>query len=172
MQEPSRNVSCQDIGRVGHKKKCPIGARRKENGKVASRWRGKLTCPPSREKNGSWRAVWTRRRSTERTSRSAKEYRTGPEEDERCSLREKYHRRWSTQTLFGVRQKDNELLRAFVKRFTNAKLESPYASEDLTMSAFVQGLKESELHTSLIKRLLDLLTICSNGPPSMLTWRR
>lgn len=31
----------------------------------------------------------------------------------------------STQTLFGVRQKDNEPLRAFLKRFISAKLESP-----------------------------------------------
>lgn len=57
-----------------------------------------------------------------------------------------------TQTLFGVRQKDNEPLRAFLKLFTTAKLESPDASEDLTMSAFIQGLKEGELHTSLIKK--------------------
>lgn len=54
----------------------------------------------------------------------------------------------STQTLFGVRQKDNEPLRAFLKRFTMAKLEYPDASEDLAMSAFIQGLKEGELHAS------------------------
>lgn len=39
-----------------------------------------------------------------------------------------------------------------MKRFTTAKLESPDALEDLTMSAFIQGLKEGELHTSLIKK--------------------
>lgn len=39
-----------------------------------------------------------------------------------------------------------------MKRFTTAKLESPDVLEDLTMSAFIQGLKEGELHTSLIKK--------------------
>lgn len=58
----------------------------------------------------------------------------------------------STQTLFGVRQKDNEPLRAFVKTFISAKMESLDASEDLTMSAFIKGLKEGELHTSVIKK--------------------
>lgn len=37
----------------------------------------------------------------------------------------------STQTLFGGKQKDNEPLRAFVKRFTTATLESPEASDHL-----------------------------------------
>lgn len=58
----------------------------------------------------------------------------------------------STQTLFGVRQKYNKPLRAFVERFISANIESLDASEDLTMSAFIQGLKEGELHTSLIKK--------------------
>lgn len=58
----------------------------------------------------------------------------------------------STQTLFEVKQKDNEPLSDFVKRFTTATLESPEGSDDLIVSAIIQGLEERELHTSLIKR--------------------
>lgn len=43
-------------------------------------------------------------------------------------------------------------MRAFVKRFTTATLESPDASDDLIMSAFIQGLRECELHTLLTKK--------------------
>lgn len=58
----------------------------------------------------------------------------------------------SNLTLYGMRQKDNEPLRAYLKRFTIATLEVPEASQDVLITSFSQGLHEGDFYTSLAKK--------------------
>ncbi|XP_012852392.1 PREDICTED: uncharacterized protein LOC105972002 [Erythranthe guttata] len=58
----------------------------------------------------------------------------------------------SALTLFGVRQEEQEPLRNFVRRFTNASREVPGLSQDVLTNALMQGLRDGELFRSLAKR--------------------
>lgn len=66
---------------------------------------------------------------------------------------------WSNLSLYGMRQKENEPLRSYVKRFTTAALEVP---EDC----------RNEIFTPRSQRKLRRIGMsCSNELPSMLTLR-
>lgn len=54
-----------------------------------------------------------------------------------------------TITLFSIKQRVEEPLREYVKRFTAAMLEVPIASEEILISAMAQGLREGDLFRSL-----------------------
>lgn len=51
--------------------------------------------------------------------------------------------------MFNVKQKENEPLRSYIKRFTTATLEVPITSEEILVSALVQGLREGEFFKNL-----------------------
>lgn len=55
----------------------------------------------------------------------------------------------STITLFSIKQRAEESLRGYVKRFNTAMLEVPAASEEIKISALSQGLREGDLFRSL-----------------------
>lgn len=54
-------------------------------------------------------------------------------------------------SLFSIKQY-GEALRAYVTQFTKACLEVPSASEEVNMSALMQGLQTCLLRTSLAKK--------------------
>lgn len=55
----------------------------------------------------------------------------------------------STITLFSIKQRAEESLRGYVKRFNTAMLEVPAASEEIKIIALSQGLREGDLFRSL-----------------------
>ncbi|KAL0457977.1 UNVERIFIED_CONTAM: hypothetical protein Slati_0424900 [Sesamum latifolium] len=65
-------------------------------------------------------------------------------------------------SLFGVKQEDNESLRAYVQCFNTTILEDPTAHQEVLVSAFTQGLYGDPLFESLTKKpavdYLDVLT--------------
>ncbi|KAI3459780.1 hypothetical protein Pfo_016443 [Paulownia fortunei] len=56
-------------------------------------------------------------------------------------------------TLFNIKQKDNEALRSYIKRFTTAALEVPSATQEVLSNALAQGLQDGEFFRSLAKKL-------------------
>lgn len=58
----------------------------------------------------------------------------------------------SNLSLYGMRQKEHEPLRSYVKRFTAAALEVPEASHDVLVTSFSQGLQEGDFYTSIAKK--------------------
>ncbi|KAI3473671.1 hypothetical protein Pfo_031543, partial [Paulownia fortunei] len=55
-------------------------------------------------------------------------------------------------TLFSIKQKDNEALRSYIKRFTAAALEVPSAMQEVLSNALDQGLQDGEFFRSLAKK--------------------
>ncbi|KAI3448580.1 hypothetical protein Pfo_005245 [Paulownia fortunei] len=55
-------------------------------------------------------------------------------------------------TLFSIKQKDNEALRSYIKRFTAAALEVPSATQEVLSNALAQGLQDGEFFRSLAKK--------------------
>ncbi|XP_012833163.1 PREDICTED: uncharacterized protein LOC105954039 [Erythranthe guttata] len=58
----------------------------------------------------------------------------------------------STLTLFAVRQRENEPLRSYVRRFNTATLEIPATSEEVLINALAQGLRMGEFFDSISKK--------------------
>ncbi|XP_073121675.1 uncharacterized protein [Henckelia pumila] len=58
----------------------------------------------------------------------------------------------TTFSLFAIKQREHENLRAYIRRFSALALEVPMATPDLLISAFMQGLDTKDFLKSLIKR--------------------
>ncbi|XP_073133415.1 uncharacterized protein [Henckelia pumila] len=58
----------------------------------------------------------------------------------------------TTFSLFAIKQREHENLRAYIRRFSALALEVPTATPDLLISAFMQGLDTKDFLKSLIKR--------------------
>ncbi|XP_073154140.1 uncharacterized protein [Henckelia pumila] len=58
----------------------------------------------------------------------------------------------TTFSLFAIKQREHENLRAYIRRFSALALEVPTAMTDLLISAFMQGLDTKDFLKSLIKR--------------------
>ncbi|XP_073130850.1 uncharacterized protein [Henckelia pumila] len=58
----------------------------------------------------------------------------------------------TTFSLFAIKQRKHENLRAYIRRFSALALEVPMATPDLLISAFMQGLDTKDFLKSLIKR--------------------
>ncbi|XP_073138638.1 uncharacterized protein [Henckelia pumila] len=58
----------------------------------------------------------------------------------------------TTFSLFAIKQREQENLRAYIRRFSFLALEVPMATTDLLISAFMQGLDTKDFLKSLIKR--------------------
>jgi Retrotransposon gag protein len=52
--------------------------------------------------------------------------------------------------LFDTKQREDESLRAYLKRFNLAKLDVPDASEDTLMNALITGIREGPFFQNLI----------------------
>ncbi|KAI3453674.1 hypothetical protein Pfo_010337 [Paulownia fortunei] len=55
-------------------------------------------------------------------------------------------------TLFSIKQKDNEALRSYIKRFTATALEVPSATQEVLSNTLAQGLQDGEFFRSLAKK--------------------
>ncbi|KAL0401632.1 UNVERIFIED_CONTAM: hypothetical protein Slati_4193100 [Sesamum latifolium] len=55
-------------------------------------------------------------------------------------------------SLFAIRQKEDELLKAYLQRFNTAALEVPAATQEVKASAFSQGLLDGDFFKSLAKK--------------------
>ncbi|KAI3459553.1 hypothetical protein Pfo_016216 [Paulownia fortunei] len=58
----------------------------------------------------------------------------------------------TSSTLFSIKQKDNEALRNYIKRFTAAALEVPLATQEVLSNAMPQGLQDGEFFRLLAKK--------------------
>ncbi|KAL0421295.1 UNVERIFIED_CONTAM: hypothetical protein Slati_3152400 [Sesamum latifolium] len=75
-------------------------------------------------------------------------------------------------SLFAVRQKDDEPLKEYLRRFTAAALEVPAATQEVKASAFSQGLLDGDFFKSLARSQLSSLTPFWPEQQSILTWKR
>ncbi|XP_073152599.1 uncharacterized protein [Henckelia pumila] len=58
----------------------------------------------------------------------------------------------TTFSLFAIKQREHENLKAYIRRFSALALEVPMATPDLLISSFMQGLDTKDFLKSLIKR--------------------
>ncbi|XP_073152298.1 uncharacterized protein [Henckelia pumila] len=62
----------------------------------------------------------------------------------------------TTFSLFAIKQREHENLRAYIRRFSALALKVPTATTDLLISAFMQGLDTKDFLKSLIKKAPEI----------------